>query len=53
MRACFIAAGAGVRPGPPLPVIPMLSVAPTIARVLGLTLRDAEADPLVDLIETR
>ena len=40
MRAIFIAAGAGIKPGTKLGVIENLSVAPTIARLLGLEMKD-------------
>jgi predicted AlkP superfamily pyrophosphatase or phosphodiesterase len=39
--ASFIAAGAGISPQR-LGIIPMINIGPTIARSLGLTLRDAE-----------
>jgi predicted AlkP superfamily pyrophosphatase or phosphodiesterase len=51
MRASFIAAGRGIKPGPPLPVISMLAIAPTVARLLGITLADAEAKPLAEILE--
>jgi predicted AlkP superfamily pyrophosphatase or phosphodiesterase len=51
MRASFIAAGRGIKSGPPLPVISMLSIAPTVARLLGVTLADAEAKPLTEILQ--
>lgn len=46
-HASFIAYGAGVRPrSAPLGTIDMTDVGPTIARTLGLTLRDAEGAAL-------
>jgi predicted AlkP superfamily pyrophosphatase or phosphodiesterase len=51
MAASLIAAGAGIRPGPPLPVVSMLAIAPTVARLLGVTLADAEASPIGDLLD--
>ena len=51
MRASFIAAGRGIRPGPPLPVISMLAIAPTVAHLLGVTLADAEAKPLSAILD--
>jgi predicted AlkP superfamily pyrophosphatase or phosphodiesterase len=40
MRAIFIASGAGVKPGATLGVIKNLDVAPTIAQLLGIELKD-------------
>jgi predicted AlkP superfamily pyrophosphatase or phosphodiesterase len=51
MRASLIAAGRGIRPGPPLPVVSMLSIAPTVAKLLGVTLHDAEAGPIAELLD--
>jgi predicted AlkP superfamily pyrophosphatase or phosphodiesterase len=51
MRAALIAAGRGIKRGAPLPVVSMLAIAPTVAELLGVTLRDAEAKPLADLLE--
>ena len=53
MHASLLAAGAGIRPGPPTARVSMLAVAPTVARLLGVTLRDAEARPLDDWVESR
>jgi predicted AlkP superfamily pyrophosphatase or phosphodiesterase len=45
-RASFIASGAGVERRGDLGTIRMTDIGPTIARTLGLTLRDAEGKPL-------
>ncbi len=50
MRASLIAAGAGIRGGPPLPVVSMVSIGPTVAALLGVTLADAEAPPIAELL---
>lgn len=46
LRAMFVAAGAGIRPGVRLDTIANTSVAPTIARLLGFTIPGAEGKPL-------
>jgi predicted AlkP superfamily pyrophosphatase or phosphodiesterase len=52
MRASLIAAGRRIKRGPPLPVVSMLAIAPTVADLLGVTLKDAEAKPLAELLES-
>ena len=44
--AAFIAAGAGVRPAGALPRMRMIDVGPTVAALLGVTLPDAEGEPV-------
>jgi predicted AlkP superfamily pyrophosphatase or phosphodiesterase len=51
MRAIFVASGAGIKPGAKLGVIENLSVAPTIARLLGLEMKDVTGKPLVDILK--
>ena len=46
MHATFVAWGVGIKPGARLGEISNLSVAPTIARLLGLSLPNAEGQPL-------
>ena len=46
MFGVFVAAGAGVRPGARLEQVRAIQVAPTIARLLGLALSDAEGAPI-------
>jgi predicted AlkP superfamily pyrophosphatase or phosphodiesterase len=46
LHATFIAWGVGIKPGAQLGVISNLSVAPTIARLLGLSLPNVEGRPL-------
>ena len=50
MRAIFIASGAGIKPGAKLGVIENLSVAPTIARLLGLEMKDVTGTPLTEIL---
>jgi glycerophosphoryl diester phosphodiesterase len=50
MRATFIAAGAGVKPGVRLKEVRSVDVAPTIARLLGLDLPAAEGRVLTDIL---
>jgi predicted AlkP superfamily pyrophosphatase or phosphodiesterase len=47
METALVIAGAGVRPGVRLPVTATIDVAPTIARLLGLDLPDADGQPIV------
>ena len=51
MHATFIAAGAGIEPGVQLKTIRNIDVAPTIARLLGLALPDAEGRVLTEIIK--
>lgn len=46
LYATFVACGAGVRPGVQLETIENTSVAPTIAKLLGFTIPNAEGKPL-------
>jgi predicted AlkP superfamily pyrophosphatase or phosphodiesterase len=50
MQALFIAAGASVRSGIKLGVISNLRVAPTIAKILDLSLPDAKQPPLNEIL---
>jgi predicted AlkP superfamily phosphohydrolase/phosphomutase len=47
----FVAWGAGVGRGKPLGIIRMIDIGPTIARSLGLTLKDADGSALKGLIQ--
>ena len=47
----FVAAGAGVKPGTRLGVIENVDVAPTVARLLGVALPDADGEPLDEILE--
>jgi predicted AlkP superfamily pyrophosphatase or phosphodiesterase len=51
MHAIFIASGAGVKRGATLGVIQNLDVAPTIARWLGLEMKDITGKPLTAIIQ--
>ena len=51
MHTGFIAAGAGIRPGVPLPLLRQIDIAPTIARLLGLTMPSADGVPMVGLLQ--
>lgn len=46
----FVASGAGVARGVPLAVIRQIDIAPTVARLLGFELPDADGVPLVGLV---
>jgi hypothetical protein len=50
MHATFLAAGAGIKPGVRLKTVQKIDVAPTIARLLGLKLPDAEGRVLGEII---
>jgi predicted AlkP superfamily pyrophosphatase or phosphodiesterase len=50
MRTGFIAAGAGVRPGVPLPFLRQIDIAPTVARLLGFEMPDVDGVPIVGLL---
>lgn len=51
MRTGFIAAGAGVRPGVPLPFLRQIDIAPTVARLLGFEMPDVDGVPIVGLLK--
>jgi predicted AlkP superfamily pyrophosphatase or phosphodiesterase len=50
MNAVFVAAGAGIQPKTRLGVIENVSVAPTIAALLGVSLPDVDGAPLKDVL---
>ena len=50
MHATFVAAGAGIKPGTKLDVIKNTDVAPTIARLLGIKLRDVDGRVLEEIL---
>ncbi|MCC7124844.1 MAG: alkaline phosphatase family protein [Acidobacteria bacterium] len=50
MRTGFIAAGAGIRAGVPLPLVRQIDIAPTVAQLLGFDMPDADGLPLVGLL---
>ena len=49
--ASFITAGAGIKRGQQPGIIRMIDIGPTIARSLGLSLRDADGKPVKGLIQ--
>lgn len=51
MHTGFIAAGAGIRRGVPLPLLRQIDVAPTIARLLGFTMPDVDGVPIVGVLK--
>lgn len=51
MQAIFIASGRGIRRGAVLGPVNNLDVAPTIARLLGLTLPSPDGKPLASILE--
>ncbi len=50
MNALFVASGSSIRPGSHLGTFPNLQVAPTIARILKLSLPEAQAQPLSQIL---
>ena len=51
MHTGFIAAGAGIRAGVPLPLVRQIDIAPTIARLLGFEMDDVDGVPMVGLVK--
>jgi hypothetical protein len=51
MKALLIASGAHIRAGVDLGTISNLRVAPTIGKILGVSLPDAKQEPLTDAIQ--
>jgi predicted AlkP superfamily pyrophosphatase or phosphodiesterase len=51
MKASFILAGPGVKQGVVLEDSRMIDIAPTLARLLGLELPEADGRPLTQLLE--
>lgn len=50
MRTGLIVAGSGVRSGVPLPLVRQIDLAPTVARLLGFDMPDADGLPLVGVL---
>lgn len=50
MYTGFIAAGAGIRRGVPLPLLRQIDIAPTIARLLGFELSGVDGVPMVGIL---
>lgn len=53
MQASFIVAGPGVKQGVVLEQSRMIDIAPTLARLLGLRLREAEGRPISEVLENK
>ena len=53
LGAIFIASGRGIKPGVVLDSIVNLDVAPTMARLLGVDLPDAEGKPLAEILTAK
>jgi predicted AlkP superfamily pyrophosphatase or phosphodiesterase len=51
MHATFIAAGAGIKPDTKLDVIRNVDVAPTIARLLGIEMKDVDGKALIEILQ--
>ena len=51
LRALFMASGRGITPGATLDVVDVLDVAPTIARLLGIELKDVQGGVLTEMLE--
>jgi len=50
MQAIFIAAGHGIRPVGEIPAFPNVDIAPTIARLLHVSMGDIQGKPLTDIL---
>jgi predicted AlkP superfamily pyrophosphatase or phosphodiesterase len=50
MNAIFVAAGAGLKPRTTLPIVDNIDVAPTIARLLGISLKHASGRVLEEIL---
>lgn len=48
----LIVSGAGIRPGVPLPLVRQIDIAPTVARLLGFSMPEADGVPVVGIIDT-
>lgn len=53
MHTGLIAAGAGLRAGVPLPLVRQIDLAPTIARLLGFEMPDADGVPVVGVLAAK
>lgn len=51
MQAIFIAAGAGIQPKGQIAAFPNLDVAPTIARLLHISLKNVQGTPLTEILK--
>lgn len=51
LRALFIASGRGIRPGTTLETVSTLDLAPTMARLLGVELKDVEGRVLTEILD--
>lgn len=51
MHATFVAAGAGIKPGVKLDIIQNTDIAPTVARLLGISMKDVEGRVLTEVLE--
>lgn len=50
MNAVFVASGAGIKPGVKLPLVRNIDVAPTVARLLGLEMKDVDGRVLTQAL---
>ena len=50
MHATFVAAGTGIKPGVQLGLISNVDVAPTIARLMGLAMKDVDGRVLTEIL---
>ena len=50
MHATFVAVGAGIKPGVQLGLIQNVDVAPTIARLMGLAMKDVDGRVLEEIL---
>ena len=50
MHATFVAAGTGIKPGVKLTTVRNTDIAPTIARLLGLEMKDVDGRVLTEIL---
>lgn len=50
MHTGLILSGAGIRPGVPLPLVRQIDIAPTVARLLGFDMPEADGTPVVGVL---
>lgn len=53
MHTGLIVSGAGIRPGVPLPLVRQIDIAPTVAKLLGFDMPDADGVPVVGVLTSK
>ncbi|MEW6320358.1 MAG: ectonucleotide pyrophosphatase/phosphodiesterase [Acidobacteriota bacterium] len=51
MHTGLVVSGAGIRPGVPLPLARQIDIAPTVARLLGFAMPEADGVPMVGILK--